>query len=246
VALRDAFLAPYRITDEGGIDPILRGLASQPAQDVDPYVVDDVRNFLFGPPGAGGFDLASLNIQRGRDHGLPSYNRMRIDLGLAPAADFGEITSDPAIRASLESVYDDVDDVDLWPGALAEDHVPSAMVGELLRTIITDQFTRLRDGDRYWYERIFTGPVRARLDTVRLADIIRANTGIGDEIANDVFHLAVSCTGDLDGDGTVGIGDLIALLGAWGASDDPADLDGNGSVGLLDLLILFGHWGPCG
>ena len=29
--------------------------------------VDDVRNFLFGPPGVGGFDLASLNIQRRRD-----------------------------------------------------------------------------------------------------------------------------------------------------------------------------------
>jgi len=43
-----------------------------------------VRNFLFGPPGAGGFDLASLNIQRGRDHGLPSYNGARCLMGLTP------------------------------------------------------------------------------------------------------------------------------------------------------------------
>ncbi len=68
--LREAFFAPWRITTEQGIAPVLRGLASQRAQNIDPYVIDDVRNFLFGLPGNGGFDLASLNIQRGRDHGL--------------------------------------------------------------------------------------------------------------------------------------------------------------------------------
>ena len=51
-------------------------------------VVDDVRNFLFGPPGAGGFDLASLNIQRGRDHGLPDYNSVREQLGLGRVESF--------------------------------------------------------------------------------------------------------------------------------------------------------------
>jgi len=77
LALRDAFFNPTAMTEQGGVDPLLRGLAAQWAQEVDPYIVDDVRNFLFGPPGAGGFDLASLNIQRGRDHGLPSYNDAR-------------------------------------------------------------------------------------------------------------------------------------------------------------------------
>ena len=74
--LRDAFFAPDEIV-EHGIEPLLRGLASQVCQDLDVHVVDDVRNFLFGPPGGGGFDLASLNIQRGRDHGLPGYNDAR-------------------------------------------------------------------------------------------------------------------------------------------------------------------------
>lgn len=76
LALRDAFFNPTRITDEGGIEPLLRGLASQKHQKIDIYIIDDIRNFLFGEPGQGGFDLASLNIQRGRDHGLPSYNDM--------------------------------------------------------------------------------------------------------------------------------------------------------------------------
>ena len=66
--LRDAFFAPQEIVDNG-IDSLLRGLANQLAQTVDTLIVDDVHNFLFGPPGAGGFDLGALNIQRGRDHG---------------------------------------------------------------------------------------------------------------------------------------------------------------------------------
>ena len=56
-------------------------------------MVDDVRNFLFGPPGADGFDLAALNIQRGRDHGLPSYNDARAALGLSRAQSFAEVSS---------------------------------------------------------------------------------------------------------------------------------------------------------
>lgn len=50
------------------------------------HVIDDVRNFLFGPPGSGGMDLPALNIQRSRDMGLPSYNQARLDFGLPAAA----------------------------------------------------------------------------------------------------------------------------------------------------------------
>lgn len=48
---------------------------------------------------------------------------------------------------------------------------------------------------------------------------------------------------DLDGDGTVGGGDLGILLGAWGSTNSPADLDGDGVVGGGDLGILLGAWG---
>jgi len=51
---------------------------------------------------------------------------------------------------------------------------------------------------------------------------------------------------DLDGDGTVGMTDFLALLGAWGPCSDcgtcPADFDGDCSVGILDLLTLLGNW----
>ncbi|MEM8933999.1 MAG: peroxidase family protein, partial [Acidobacteriota bacterium] len=187
--LRDAFFSPHRLADEGGLEPILRGLAAQICQAVDPYVVDDLRNFLFGPPGAGGFDLVSLNIQRGRDHGLPSYNTVRGAFGRSAAKTFADITSDPALQARLAEVYDHPDDVDLWVGGLAEDPVRNGLVGPLWRAVLAEQFEALRDGDRFWYERTFSGGELRDLQSTRLSDVVRRNTTIGRELQDDVFHL---------------------------------------------------------
>ena len=55
-----------------------------------------------------------------------------------------------------------------------------------------------------------------------------------------------SLLGDIDGDGIVGVNDILALLKAWG--DCPAgeacqaDLDGDGEVGVDDILILIANW----
>ncbi len=187
VALRDAFFSPHRIIDEGGIEPLLRGLANQSCQDLDELIIDDVRNFLFGQPGNGGFDLASLNIQRGRDHGLSSYNSTRVAYGLAAVTSFAEITSDPAKQAKLASIYASVDEIDLWVGGLTEDKVTNALVGETFYAIIKDQFERLRDGDRFWYERQFQGRSKKYIENTTLAKIIRRNTRIGKELPKNVF-----------------------------------------------------------
>ena len=54
------------------------------------------------------------------------------------------------------------------------------------------------------------------------------------------------CPADLDGDGSVGILDLLAVLAAWGSDPGgPPDFDGDGTVGILDLLTLLANWGPC-
>ena len=188
LALKDAFFDPSRILDEGGIEPILRGLSKQAAQKVDTQIVDGVRNFLFGPPGSGGFDLASLNIQRGRDHGLSSYNDTRAALGLGRVSSFAQISSDANVQAKLASVYASVDDVDLWVGGLAEDAVNGSILGETFFTIVRDQFSRLRDGDRFWYERHLSSPELVEwVNSQTLSTIIRRNTSINDELQAEAF-----------------------------------------------------------
>ncbi|MCA9245061.1 MAG: PEP-CTERM sorting domain-containing protein [Phycisphaerales bacterium] len=188
LALRDAFFNPTNITSGGGVEPLLKGLASQQMQEIDAQLIDDVRNFLFGPPGSGGFDLASLNIQRGRDHGLVDYNTMRADFGLAPVTDFSDITSDVALQLALQSLFGTVDNIDAWVGGLAEDHVAGGSVGELFRAVILDQFERLRDGDRFWYENIFSGADLDMIQNTTLADVIRRNTGITN-LQDNVFFV---------------------------------------------------------
>jgi hypothetical protein len=184
--LANAFFDPTQVSGFG-IDVYMRGLAKQVHQQIDCYLVDGVRNFLFGPPGAGGFDLASLNIQRGRDHGLPHYNVARQNYDLAPKTTFAEVTSDTAEQAKLASLYATPDDIDLWVGALAEDHVNGGLVGELVSVMLKDQFTRLRDGDRFWYQSYLPPNLVHRLESQPLSTIIRRNTEIGKELQKNVF-----------------------------------------------------------
>ncbi|MCA9235799.1 MAG: hypothetical protein KDA44_10030 [Planctomycetales bacterium] len=190
VELSEAFFNPALLM-ETGIDGLMKYVASSQSMEVDLAVVDSLRNFLFGPPGAGGLDLASLNIQRGRDHGLADYNSVREAYGLPRVTSFDEITSDSELAAKLEQLYVDVNDVDLWVGCLAEDHVAGASVGELARTIIVDQFTRLRDGDRLWYQNVFAGRDLAAIESTSLADIVERNTGVRGLQDNVFFMNAV-------------------------------------------------------
>ncbi len=192
VALRDAFFTGViHLQERGDLDPILRGLAAQSHQNIDVKVVNALRNFLFGEPGAGGFDLASLNIQRGRDHGVGSYNDTREALGLVRVSGFDEITSDVALQNALFETYGSVDDIDLWVGGLAEDPMAEgSQIGPLFREILIRQFSALRDGDRFWFERDLTKGELEILDGVTLARIIRDNTGVGDEISDNVFVVA--------------------------------------------------------
>jgi hypothetical protein len=162
LALADAFFTPETllVPELGGIEAVLRGLAGQRGQEVDPFLVDGVRNMLFGrPPEEMGFDLAALNLQRGRDHGLPGYVAVRSAV-LVGEPDFMEITDwtgleavmPPDVIELLKGVYSNVNAIDLWIGGLAEVHVNDGMLGQLFSAIISDQFDRLRAGDRFWYQ----------------------------------------------------------------------------------------------
>lgn len=187
MALADAFFN-RELVEQLGIDSSLKFAASVQAQTIDGQIVDSLRNFLFGRPGSGGFDLASLNIQRGRDHGLSDYNTTREAYGLSRVNDFSEITSNVDMQNRLREVYGSVDQIDLWVGGLAEDSPAGRSIGDTFTAIIRDQFTRTRDGDRLWYENTFSADAIASINATRLSDIISRNTTV-DTIQDDVFRV---------------------------------------------------------
>ncbi|WP_406694128.1 peroxidase family protein [Singulisphaera sp. Ch08] len=198
VSLSDAFSNPALLQTHG-IEPLLKYLSSDPSSELDSTIVNSVRNFLFGSPGAGGFDLASLNIQRGRDHGLADYNSMRAAFGLARVTSFGEISSDLDVQVKLQALYGSVDKIDAWVGALAEDHVPNSSTGPLIRAVLIDQFTRLRDGDRFWYQRAFSDSTLRDIDQTSLTDVIRRDSNLSN-IQTNAFFFRVGISGTVFAD----------------------------------------------
>ena len=208
LSLIDAFFSVDPIR-EYNIEPFLKGLSMQQQMEVDGYIVDELRNFLFAVPGSPvvfGLDLASLNIQRGRDHGLPSYNTVRNAFGISGAQAFAHINPDPEVYEALAEVYDNVHQVDAWVGMLAEQHLPGKSVGITLERILKDQFERLRDGDFYYYEKDnwFNNQQKNQIEDTRLSDIIERNTPL-DNMPNNVF-VASECNNGGGGNGPGGPG----------------------------------------
>jgi len=78
LGLIEAFLNPQAFTASGdtaaeAAGAIIRGMARQVGNEIDEFVVDAVRSNLLGLP----LDLPALNIARGRDTGVPSFNDTR-------------------------------------------------------------------------------------------------------------------------------------------------------------------------
>ena len=72
--------------------PHFRPFVTQVAQALDDTMSPEVQNHLFQEPGKKfGLDLAALNVQRGREHGVPSYNRWREWCGLPTFRAFEEM-----------------------------------------------------------------------------------------------------------------------------------------------------------
>jgi len=189
LSLADAFNNPD-IVKTDGIDAFIRGQAGNVAQKLDNEVIDALRNQLFGAPGsgAGGLDLAALNIQRGRDHELASYNDTREALGQARIESWDDPIFRDGLGEKLSQVYDSPDDLDLWVGGLAENNVSGSKMGELFTTINADQFRNLRDGDRYFYKNVYSGSELEEINNTSLSDIIRRNTDV-DDIQDNAFRV---------------------------------------------------------
>ena len=172
----------------------MQGAAEQASPSADTAMVQDVTNFLFCQTcfGSSGFgdDLAARNIQRGRDHGIPSYNSLRTFCGLSPLSTMNE--PPPEINAqdwaNLAAVYSSADQIDGFSGGLAEQPTDvDSLVGPTFSCIITNQFQRLMKGDRFFFAHPSEGVLNQRglksnsLRTVQsrsLSDIICDNTDV--------------------------------------------------------------------
>ena len=110
LALHKAFFAPFRIVEQGGIDPVLRGLFGKAAKKLlpDEFLNSELTERLFKLAHEVALDLAALNVQRLRDHGLQNYNEYREYCGLKAARTFGDLSveiPDTEIRRKLQNVY---------------------------------------------------------------------------------------------------------------------------------------------
>ena len=57
---------------------------------------------------------------------------------------------------------------------------------------------------------------------------------------------AVECEEDVNGDGIIGVSDILAVIDSWGVCNGcVADINQDGLVDVSDLLMVIGNWGPC-
>ncbi|XP_076847006.1 eosinophil peroxidase [Brachyhypopomus gauderio] len=184
--LHHSLFASWRVVEEGGIDPVLRGVLLFPAklQAPDQMMVEELTERLFQAQGGLPLDLGSLNLQRGRDHGLPGYGAWRELCGLpvpANESEFAGILGNVGLAQKLLGLYGTAHNIDVWVGAISEPALPGGRVGPLLACLLAKQFRALRDGDRFWWERegVFSDAQRHSLRRVSLSRIICDNTHIG-------------------------------------------------------------------
>ncbi|KAM9296522.1 peroxidasin-like [Gastrophryne carolinensis] len=195
--LHQTFFSPFRLLQEGGIDPILRGLFGIPGKMRVPTELLNLEltEKLFSAVHSVSLDLAAVNIQRGRDHGIPPYNDYRLLCNLTSAHDFEDLRNeikDQGVRQKLRSLYGTPKNVDLFPALMAEDLLPGTRLGPTLMCLLVTQFKRLRDGDRFWYSSpgVFTPAQLTEIQQTSLARVVCDNGDNIQHVQPDVFRVA--------------------------------------------------------
>ncbi|MEI7587087.1 peroxidase family protein [Runella sp.] len=196
--LLDVFFNPQVLADYGP-EVFLKGLTTHKQYETDTKINSVLRNFLFGSPTSSvrfGLDLAAINIQRGRDHGLPNYNATRAFYTGSPVKNFSQITSDATKAASLQKLYGNVNNIDLWVGILSEDRLPGKSLGKTMHEMLRVQFEKLRDGDFYYYQNdpFLPNDVRNQVSRTRLSEVIKRNTTLTN-LPDNVFFIS-TCPGE--------------------------------------------------
>ena len=149
--LGQAFFNPPQFRASLGTDPIVRGLVSRNSLRMDEFVNSVLTTRLFQTASSPGLDLASLNIQRGRDHGLPPYLAWRNFC----ARRFGLRSNfeNSVTLANFLRLYGSLETLDLWIGGLAEERLRDSLLGATFACIFGITFADVRNGDSFYFER---------------------------------------------------------------------------------------------
>ncbi|KFB47945.1 AGAP013282-PA-like protein [Anopheles sinensis] len=153
---------------------LLRGMTTQPMGLNDASLDPATKHFLFRFNNMFGVDLKALDIQRGRDHGLPGYNDFAYYCYKKRASTWEDYNLSllPGAIQLLSTYYNSVDDLDLSVGLAFEKKIDGTQTGFVMRCILTEQFLRTRRGDRYFYE---NGQATVGFTAVQLREIRKAN-----------------------------------------------------------------------
>jgi len=154
IKLRHIFNNPKILHEPGTIDKLVRGYLHHEIRFFDRHFDEEISNHLFQGEGPFGLDLPSINIHRGRDHGLPGYNFFREMCNLTKAHSFEDFLDvmTPEDVQKLKYLYKSVDDVDLFVGGSLEKLFPDSLLGQVFWCIVGYQFQKQKVSDRYWYD----------------------------------------------------------------------------------------------
>ncbi|KAF2980440.1 hypothetical protein EK904_011244 [Melospiza melodia maxima] len=160
------------------VDEILLGMSSQIAEQEDNVVVEDLQDFWYGPLKYSRTDYVASWIQRGRDFGLPTYNQARQHFGLEPLQNWSSLAPhlEPQVLQKVAALYgNNLAGLELLPGGMLEAD------GSLFSTIILEQFLRLRDADRFWFENTKNGRDFQKLQR-------KQGTSVRREVSGEAMH----------------------------------------------------------
>ncbi|XP_001649029.3 chorion peroxidase-like [Aedes aegypti] len=179
VFIKDIFNDPSLTLIPNSFDIMMFSFGQQPMEQMDHFITTGLTRFLFKERKPFGSDLASINIQRGRDFALRPYNDYREWAGLGRITDFSQLGE---MGALLARVYESPDDVDLWPGGVLESPTDGAVIGPTFAALLTAGYTRYKHADRYYFTNgpevnpgAFTLQQLGEIRRTTLAGIICAN-----------------------------------------------------------------------
>lgn len=196
ISLQHAFFNSTAIYTDG-IEPTMMGLCGNMSNTIDDRIAHGLNRKLFIFPGSKLFnDLMSLNIQRGRDHGIPQYMRWRKACGFSrydkKGFTFKDLLYTPKkIRKAFGKIYKDVKDIDLFVGGITENHLREKVVGPTFSCIFEQQFEALRYGDRFFYTHrgTFTVPQLKQITKISMSKILCNNLYDIVSVQKDAFQV---------------------------------------------------------